>query len=103
MAAGDIEAAGTELSSLPTTVEVDATERRIETDPGSQFSLVNAGDTDVHCFFKTSGVIPTDGLEAEGYVVLTPNDSFPLPKGTSFFRYRTAASTSKIWYAPLGG
>jgi len=98
MPPGDISAVV--LSSLASTIEVDATERLMNVSTDVQASLVNAGTIAVHLFFKTTGAIPIDGLEAEGYVELSPNDTFPMMRGQSLFRYRTAAGAGKLWYAP---
>jgi len=99
MPPGDL--AATVLSTLASTIEVDATPRLLDVSPEVQASLVNAGTTPVHIFFKSTGAIPTDGLEAEGYVELSPNDTFPMMRGQSIFRYRTASGAGKLWYAPV--
>lgn len=67
-------------------------------------AVTNIGSEDIFLSMTGEDTIPTDGLQHNGVIVLSANDSIHLINGTPAVKYRCAAGkTSKFWYSPCQG
>lgn len=82
------------------TIEVDSTQRTATRDPGTiRGYVVNGGS--VKIFIHTgAGTVATTDAQATSIVGLPPGASFRLRPGKAAFTYKTASSSSVMYWFP---